>query len=112
MLKSRLAARDRGRADAAVKPPTAEAVRSTVLKLTGMVERKGREVEYLEEKVRRLRGRSVSAGGSGVSSGGGTPRGPHTPGGNHMNEGEPHSGSKRRGDDRMDRGREKRSRQG
>ena len=45
--------------------------------------------------------------------GGGTPRGPHTPGGSHMvDDSNPHSGSKRRGDDRMDRGREKRPRQG
>jgi nucleoporin NUP159 len=43
-----------------VVPPTVEAVRNTVVKLTGMVEKKSADVEYLEEKVRRWRGRSVS----------------------------------------------------
>ncbi|CCX34017.1 Similar to Nucleoporin nup146; acc. no. Q09847 [Pyronema omphalodes CBS 100304] len=55
VLKAKLAARDRGRKTARVRPPTAEAVRNTVLKLTQMAERKERDVALLEERMRRLK---------------------------------------------------------
>lgn len=55
MFKAKIAARDRHRAQAKFLPPTAEAVRTTVLKLTAMAEKKGKDVEYLEEKLRRVR---------------------------------------------------------
>jgi nucleoporin NUP159 len=55
VLKAKLAARDRGRRTARVRPPTAEAVRNTVLKLTQMAERKERDVALLEERMRRLK---------------------------------------------------------
>lgn len=54
-MKAKIAARDRHRASAKVQPPTVEAVRNTILKLTDMVERKNADVEYLQEKVRRIR---------------------------------------------------------
>jgi nucleoporin NUP159 len=64
LLKAKTAARDRHRVTAKVQPPTAEAVRNTIMKLTAMVERKNGDVEYLEEKLRRMRlgsrARSVS----------------------------------------------------
>ena len=53
--------------------------------------------------------RGASMGNMGGPPGG--PRGPHTPGGGMGDDNSPH-GSKRRGDERMDRGREKRPRQG
>jgi len=61
MFKARIAARNRHRSQAKFVPPTVEAVRTTVLKLTDMAERKSRDVEHLEERVRRLRIRSGSA---------------------------------------------------
>jgi nucleoporin NUP159 len=61
MFKARIAARNRHRSQAKFVPPTVEAVRTTVLKLTDMAERKNRDVEHLEERVRRLRIRSGSA---------------------------------------------------
>ncbi|PWW79881.1 hypothetical protein C7212DRAFT_361051 [Tuber magnatum] len=60
-LKAKIAARDRDRPGAVV-PPTVEAVKNTIMKLTGMVERKNGEIDYLEERLRRIRikSRSVS----------------------------------------------------
>ncbi|KAL7270558.1 hypothetical protein RUND412_006732 [Rhizina undulata] len=54
-LKARIAYRDKNKAKNAVKPPTAEAIRNTIMKLTGMVERKSADVDFLEEKLRRLK---------------------------------------------------------
>lgn len=61
-LKAKIASRDKNKAGAVV-PPTVEAVRNTIMKLTGMVERKTGDIEYLEERVRRLKlkSRSTSA---------------------------------------------------
>ncbi|KAA8899497.1 hypothetical protein FN846DRAFT_960317 [Sphaerosporella brunnea] len=55
MLKAKLASRDRNRSKRKLQPPTAEAVRTTVMKLTAMAERKSRDVGMLEERMRRLR---------------------------------------------------------
>lgn len=47
-----------------VVPPTVDAVRSTILKLTGMVRRRGGDIDVLEERLRQLkvrRSRSTSA---------------------------------------------------
>lgn len=55
LFKAKLAARDRHRAHAKYQPPTVEGVRTTILKLTAMAEKKSRDVEYLEEKLRRMR---------------------------------------------------------
>ena len=51
MFKAKIAARDRHRAQAKFQPPTVEAVRTTMLKLTAMAEKKSKDVECLEEKL-------------------------------------------------------------
>jgi len=60
-LKAKIASRDRDRPGAVV-PPTVEAVKNTIMKLTGMVERKNGDIDYLEERLRRIKikSRSVS----------------------------------------------------
>ena len=68
MLKALIANRDRGKSGGKVKPPTVEAVRNTILKLTGMVERKAGDVAYLGELVRRLEARSNLAMGDGFET--------------------------------------------
>jgi hypothetical protein len=55
MFKAKIAARDRHKAQAKFQPPTAEAVRTTVMKLTAMAEMKSKDVDHLEEKLRRVR---------------------------------------------------------
>ena len=55
LLKATLVARDRGKPGVAVNPPTVEAVQNTISKLTGMVEKKNSDVEYLSELLRRLK---------------------------------------------------------
>lgn len=61
-LKAKIASRDKNKSGPVV-PPTVEAVRNTIMKLTGMVERKNGDIECLEERLRRvkLKSRSVSA---------------------------------------------------
>ena len=55
-LKASLVARDRGKPGVTVNnPPTVEAVQNTISKLTGMVEKKNSDVEYLSELLRRLK---------------------------------------------------------
>jgi nucleoporin NUP159 len=65
MFKAKIAARDRHRTKAKFQPPTVEAVRTTVMKLTAMAEKKNKDVDVLEEKLRRVRlgnrSRSMSA---------------------------------------------------
>lgn len=60
VLKAKIAQRDRHNAQAKVQPPTAEAVRNTIMKLTTMAEKKRNEVDFLEERLRRLRVKSNS----------------------------------------------------
>ncbi|KAF8247543.1 hypothetical protein K440DRAFT_301117 [Wilcoxina mikolae CBS 423.85] len=55
MFKAKIAARDRHKVQAKFQPPTAEAVRTTVMKLTATAERKSKDVDHLEEKLRRVR---------------------------------------------------------
>ena len=55
MFKANIAARDRHQAQAKPQPPTVEAVRMTVLKLAAMVEKRSKDVGYLEEKLRWVR---------------------------------------------------------
>jgi nucleoporin NUP159 len=81
MFKAKLASRDRHRSSRKLQPPTAEAVRTTVMKLTAMAEKKNRDVGVLEERLRRLRlGAGRRAGDRSFSSisFGGTPE-PMTP---------------------------------
>ncbi|RPB06087.1 hypothetical protein L873DRAFT_1797013 [Choiromyces venosus 120613-1] len=61
-LKAKIASRDRGEPGAVV-PPTVEAVKNTIMKLTGMVERKNGDIDCLEERLKRvkIKSRSVSA---------------------------------------------------
>lgn len=59
-LKAKIASRDKNKTGVVV-PPTVEAVRNTIMKLTGMVERKNSDIEYLEERLRRVRLKSSSA---------------------------------------------------
>lgn len=59
-LKARIASRDKDKTGVVV-PPTVEAVRNTIMKLTGMVERKNSDIEYLEERLRRVKLKSRSA---------------------------------------------------
>lgn len=54
-LKALIAQRDRFKLKPKIRPPTADATRVVVLKLTGMAEKKNREVEHLEERLRRLK---------------------------------------------------------
>lgn len=72
MLKAKIASRDKNKAGAVV-PPTVEAVRSTIMKLTGMVERKTGDIEYLEERLRRVKLKSRSASVTPRSTRGMTP---------------------------------------
>ena len=58
-LKAKIASRDRDRPGAVV-PPTVEAVKNTIMKLTGMVERKNGDIDYLEERLRRIKIKSRS----------------------------------------------------
>ena len=55
MFKAKIAARDRHRVKAKFQPPTADAVRNTVLKLTAMAEKKSRDVDHLAERMRRVK---------------------------------------------------------
>jgi hypothetical protein len=55
IFKAKIANRDRNRSQRKLQPPTAEAVRTTVMKLTAMAEKKNRDVGILEERIRRLR---------------------------------------------------------
>jgi len=55
LFKAKIASRGRHRAQAKYQPPVVEGVRTTILKLTAMVEEKSRDVEHLEEKLRRIR---------------------------------------------------------
>lgn len=59
-LKAKIASRDKNKTGVVV-PPTVEAVRNTIMKLTGMVERKNSDIEYLEERLRRVKLKSSSA---------------------------------------------------
>ncbi|KAI5848683.1 hypothetical protein DFP73DRAFT_583342 [Morchella snyderi] len=60
-LKAKIASRDKNNAGTVV-PPTVEAVRNTIMKLTGMVERKNGDIEYLADRLNRvkLKSRSIS----------------------------------------------------
>ena len=64
LLKATLVARDRGKPGVAVNPPTVEAVQNTISKLTGMVEKKNSDVEYLSELLRRLKEKQRLGGAS------------------------------------------------
>lgn len=59
-LKAKIASRDKNKTGVVV-PPTVEAVRNTIMKLTGMVERKNSDIEYLEERLRRVKLKNTSA---------------------------------------------------
>ncbi|KAH0611388.1 uncharacterized protein H6S33_010653 [Morchella sextelata] len=67
-LKAKIASRDKNNAGTVV-PPTVEAVRNTIMKLTGMVERKNGDIEYLADRLNRvkLKSRSISVTPSGRS---------------------------------------------
>jgi nucleoporin NUP159 len=71
-LKAKIASRDRDRPGAVV-PPTVEAVKNTIMKLTGMVERKNGDIDYLEERLRRVKIKSRSASATPGKSRGLTP---------------------------------------
>jgi nucleoporin NUP159 len=80
MFKAKLASRDRHRSSRKLQPPTVEAVRTTIMKLTAMAEKKNRDVELLEERMRRLRlgGRRADRSLSSITFGSFTPE-PQTP---------------------------------
>lgn len=59
MLKATVAARDRGKSGGKIRPPTVEAVKNTILKLTAMIEKKNSDVEYTGELLRKLRAKQA-----------------------------------------------------
>jgi nucleoporin NUP159 len=72
VLKAKIASRDKDNLGPVV-PPTVEAVRNTIMKLTGMVERKNGDIDYLEERLRRLKIKARSASATSSRSRGLTP---------------------------------------